>query len=289
MYARFYASFVLSTFLNPIIVVWTIRQSFGALLAGTRLLLRGAKPIKVMHVQLPFEGRWKVARGGVTRKYSHSWALPSQRYAYDFVSVHSPTLGKTGHTLENFPVFGRMILAAHPGSVVAARDDYRDHARPGSGWIDWRARDPRGNHVLVRHDDGVYALYAHLKKGSVAVSTGERVASGQPLGRCGNSGHSTEPHLHFQLQDGASLMTAIGLPVQFTDAHVIEPDEPEPVVFLREDQEVEEGKALATPVPDIAPPGGALADLMLILLSSAILLIGYLGLMFAVVGTLSAL
>ena len=55
-------------------------------------------------------------------------------------------------------------------------------------------------------------MYAHLRRGSLAVRAGDRVSAGQELARCGNSGNSTEPHVHFQLMDGPDLDTASGVP-----------------------------------------------------------------------------
>ena len=73
-----------------------------------------------------------------------------------------------------------------------------------------------GNHVVLDLGDGVHAVLAHLRRGSVRVRPGDRVAAaGQPLAACGNSGNSSEPHLHFQLMDHPSVLLAAGLPMAF--------------------------------------------------------------------------
>jgi murein DD-endopeptidase MepM/ murein hydrolase activator NlpD len=72
-----------------------------------------------------------------------------------------------------------------------------------------------GNHVVLDLGGGVYAALAHLRRGSVRVRPGDRVAAGQKLAACGNSGNSTEPHLHFQLMDHPSVLLAAGPPVAF--------------------------------------------------------------------------
>jgi murein DD-endopeptidase MepM/ murein hydrolase activator NlpD len=72
-----------------------------------------------------------------------------------------------------------------------------------------------GNHVVLDLGGGVYAALAHLRRGSVLVRPGDRVAAGQPLAACGNSGNSTESHLHFQLMDHPSVLLAAGLPLVF--------------------------------------------------------------------------
>jgi murein DD-endopeptidase MepM/ murein hydrolase activator NlpD len=72
-----------------------------------------------------------------------------------------------------------------------------------------------GNHVVLDLGGGVYALLAHLERGSIRVRPGQRVAAGEQLAECGNSGNSSEPHLHFQLMDSTRVLFAAGLPFRF--------------------------------------------------------------------------
>lgn len=74
-----------------------------------------------------------------------------------------------------------------------------------------------GNHVTIRSDDGVYATVAHLRRGSLTVKVGDRVSAGSIIGQCGNSGNTSEPHVHAQLMDRVSLWIAQGLPMAFAD------------------------------------------------------------------------
>ena len=74
-----------------------------------------------------------------------------------------------------------------------------------------------GNHVVLDLGHGEYALIAHLERGSVVVKVGDRVRTGQLLGRCGNSGNTSEPHVHIHVQDGPILFLYKGLPVEFSD------------------------------------------------------------------------
>jgi murein DD-endopeptidase MepM/ murein hydrolase activator NlpD len=69
-----------------------------------------------------------------------------------------------------------------------------------------------GNHVVLDLGNGIYAAYAHLQRGSLCVREGDRVHAGQVLARCGNSGNSSEPHLHFQLMDDPDPDAARGIP-----------------------------------------------------------------------------
>ena len=69
-----------------------------------------------------------------------------------------------------------------------------------------------GNHVTVRHSDGRYATYAHMQKGSVTVGAGDSVLPGQTLGKIGNTGNTSAPHLHFHITEGRSVLGSAGLP-----------------------------------------------------------------------------
>jgi murein DD-endopeptidase MepM/ murein hydrolase activator NlpD len=160
--------------------------------------------------------------GGITRQSSHSWDLLSQRYAYDFVveGDDGRTYRGDGRRLEDYHAYGRPVLAPDDGVVVQLVDGIRDYHRPGHGWVDWRARDIRGNFVVIQHGEHVYSLIAHVQPGSFEVRRGDRVTRGCVIGRCGNSGNSTEPHIHFQLQDRRSFFLSIGIPIQFSNSIV---------------------------------------------------------------------
>jgi hypothetical protein len=218
LYLEYFASSILWGFLNPFGFRQMIIQSVGQIVAIARGLINGIeRDDKPLSLRLPFDGWWKVYNGGVTKSSSHSWDILSQRYAYDFVVVDENGTSFRGDPAEphNYFAFGQSVLAAADGIVAEIQDDIRDYSRAGTGWVDWRTRDIRGNYVVIQHRDQQYTLYAHLQAESVCVKVGEAVKAGQVIGRCGHSGHSTEPHLHFQLQDRADFHTAIGLPTCF--------------------------------------------------------------------------
>jgi Peptidase family M23 len=166
--------------------------------------------------QLPFQGIWKVANGGVSPENSHSWNINSQRYAYDFMMTDETgrSFSGDGKALKDYYCFGAPILSPAAGVVVRKQDGMRDYPGVGDYSIDWKTRDLRGNFVVIRHAEGEYSLLAHLQKGSITVRVGDEVKAGQVIARCGNSGYSTEPHLHFQLQDSANFFMAKGLPIR---------------------------------------------------------------------------
>ncbi len=94
---------------------------------------------------------------------------------------------------------GRDIVAAADGVVVSTADGYFDQC--GGGFCD--GATAFGNYVRILHNDGNYTYYAHMKKGSVAVSMGDNVTCGQVIGKIGSSGNSTAPHLHFEVRSSA--------------------------------------------------------------------------------------
>lgn len=165
-------------------------------------------------LRLPFEGEWYVFWGGRTLAENHHARDRGQRFAYDFVVLKD---GKThegdGSRLEQYHAFDRPILAPGAGVVVAAVNGLEDR-RPGH----MVPENPEGNHVIIDHGGGEFSHLAHLRRGSVAVKVGDRVAAGDRVGSCGNSGHSSEPHLHYHLQTIAPLDStgkSEGLPAQF--------------------------------------------------------------------------
>lgn len=281
-YARFYASLAAALLLNPRVALWSIAQSVGQSVLALHGLVLGPPALPAVTARPPFEGMWRVHRGGTTPGTSHSWTLIGQRFAYDFVRDAADGSAPTGDRLTDYPAFGTPILAAASGTVIAVRDDCRDHPGPGRGWIDWRAADPRGNFVLIRHDAGWISLSAHLRAGSVAVRPGQRVRPGETVGACGNSGHSTEPHLHFQAQDRPSFFFARSLPILFEEA-LLAPDADGPAqgaprdAYLHTGQRVAAGAAMRIPAAGageaIVAPAGA-TELMVGLLSLASILLG---------------
>ncbi|NLE16323.1 MAG: M23 family metallopeptidase [Spirochaetales bacterium] len=167
---------------------------------------------------LPFEGAWAVVNGGFTQAYSHSWNIPVQRYAYDFVQLHEGR-SYTGNErdVERYHCYGKAILSPADGVVMKVNNRSNDSLILGKGRYFNQSNHIAGNYVLVKHAEDQYSLMAHLKKDSILVQVGEKVVRGQQLAQCGNTGNSTEPHLHFHLQNGPHFYTSVGLPIRFSD------------------------------------------------------------------------
>jgi hypothetical protein len=186
-----------------------------------------------VEVAVPVAGRWLAFNSPADRVPSHHLHAYGQTYAIDLVHTPAdrPRPGFAWWPLarrpEDFPGFGQPVLAPAEATVVRAHDRERDHWSRTSlpamlyllleGMVRELLGPGRilGNHVVLDLGDGVYAAFAHLRHGSVRVRRGDRVAPGQQLADCGNSGNSTEPHLHFQLMDHPSVLLAAGLPMRF--------------------------------------------------------------------------
>lgn len=120
--------------------------------------------------------------------------------------------------LNDYGCYGVPVVAPAAGKVIQSRDSEPDMT-PGAPSNNTTA--PGGNFVAIQLDNGAYLLIAHLKSGSVRVKTGDAVEEGQQIGECGNSGNTSEPHIHIHLQrqdpDFYSPNFAEGLPLYFRD------------------------------------------------------------------------
>jgi len=209
---------ILLVLFHPNIMIRGIFQVAGTIVAFARhggQLPRPETYESPVEYRLPFDGEWTVVNGSPDKRYSHSWFPVRQRYAYDFVITDDD--GRTHDDsggLDSFYCFDEPILAPADGTVVRSKDGHRDHHRT-NGWIDPLQYRLAGNYVVIEHASGEFSFLAHLKKGSVRVTPGERVERGQEIGRCGHSGNSSEPHLHFHVQDHRIPYVGAGLPIQF--------------------------------------------------------------------------
>lgn len=152
--------------------------------------------------KLPFNGEWYVFWGGEHVMDNYHYVEESQRYAIDVVKSEA---GMSYHgdpaINENYFAFGKEILAGASGKVIAIENNIADNEPVGVA----NETEPAGNYVIIDHGNHEYSLYAHLKQGSVCVPLGAEVEAGDRIGLCGNSGNSSEAHLHFQVSDHPDL------------------------------------------------------------------------------------
>lgn len=194
----------------------------------------GAGPVELA---LPFTGLWLVQNSPARRVPSHGADLPGGRYAIDFVGVdarHRTAGFRDWRTFlateppERFFACGQPILAPAGGTVVAVHDTEPDHGARRSqlalvpyalgqaGWLRQGVGALAGNHVILAlPGSGTFVALVHFRAGSLRVSVGESVEEGHHLADCGNSGNSTQPHVHLQAMDSADLSVARGVPPVF--------------------------------------------------------------------------
>jgi murein DD-endopeptidase len=148
----------------------------------------------------------------------------AQRFAIDYVRMGDDNKTYSGDQLRNanYHAQGAEAIAVANGTVVAVKDSIPENV-PGitSRAVPITLETVGGNHVIVDLGAGRYAFYAHLQPGSIRVKVGDRVTRGQVVGLVGNSGNSTEPHLHFHISDGNSPLGSEGLPYRHESFEVV--------------------------------------------------------------------
>lgn len=146
-------------------------------------------------LRLPLSsGDYAVLHGGSKESMNHHAPVPAQRYALDIVALDG--MGKRAQglgwpdALSGYASFGKPVVAPCDGEIISAEGALDDQA---IGTTNEKA--PAGNHIAL-HCQGVTVLLAHLQRGSVTLTVGATVKTGQALGLIGNSGNTSEPHLH---------------------------------------------------------------------------------------------
>ncbi|MGH8233936.1 MAG: M23 family metallopeptidase [Rhodanobacteraceae bacterium] len=139
----------------------------------------------------------------------------SQRFAIDWMRLNKD--GELVHgdpgVATNYTDYGAKVYAVADATVVETLDDLDDQVPgtlPDPTTITIHTVD--GNHVILAIGHGLYAFYAHLKKGSITVHDGEHIKAGTVIGELGNTGNTSGPHLHFHIMNGPSAMGSQGVP-----------------------------------------------------------------------------
>lgn len=141
----------------------------------------------------------------------------AQRYAIDWVQFGDNNQTYRGDSKDNhsYYCFGHEAYAVADATVVEVKDGIPENTPNEKAAVPINFDTVAGNHVNLDLGGGVYAMYAHLQPGSIRVKVGDHVTTGQVLGLVGNTGNSSEPHLHFQLMSAKSPLGGEGLPYTF--------------------------------------------------------------------------
>jgi murein DD-endopeptidase MepM/ murein hydrolase activator NlpD len=192
----------------------------GATLDLAPVAVQASKPIVIGP---PLAGSDWLAMNGPGSRSEHRRALVTpeghvvapQRFAIDWFQLKTADSRFTGDSKKNsnYRAYGADVLAVADATVARTKDGIPDNTPgedPDGALI--TEETETGNHIILDLGGGNYCLYAHLQPGSLRVKVGDRVKRGQTLALVGNSGNSTEPHLHFQVMNGTSLLEPEGVP-----------------------------------------------------------------------------
>jgi len=167
----------------------------------------------------PFSGNGLITQTGVLESGHRNRSGIHAIDALGLTPDYAPVIDD-GPGAGSYAGWGREIIAPAAGVIVVARNDRPDQPVTGTSDPTYFAPeypnggDP-GNHVVIDHGNGEFSMIAHLQEGSVRVGVGDRVEQGARLGLLGNSGDTTGPHVHYQLQRGAEWRFSDGLPATF--------------------------------------------------------------------------
>ena len=201
------------------------------------------EPAQAIVVRFPLSGEWCALNTPGHKIPSHGTDRLGMRYAYDFFQIDweqkgykyfkAPVLQSMifGVTLEDTYCWAQPIYAPFDAEVIEVMDGLKERNPVHmlkefllvlkNEFFKAKATSNRGLHpvlgnfIILKKAEGVYALIAHARTGSIQVSEGQSITEGQEIAQVGHSGNSTAPHLHFQLMDNPDLLSANGLPCCF--------------------------------------------------------------------------
>jgi hypothetical protein len=161
---------------------------------------------------LPFKDEWTVFWGGDTKELNYHVESQAQKNAFDFLITDNK--GKSFRTdglkNEDYYVFGKEIFAPCDGEVVLVVEGVKDNI-PG----ELNPIYAPGNSIIIKTNNNEFILFGHFKQNSIKVLQGQKIIQGSLLGLCGNSGNSSEPHLHFHIQNVENMNIATGVKCYF--------------------------------------------------------------------------
>jgi len=168
-------------------------------------------------LNLPFKGKWYVFWGGDTEALNYHVVVKSQKNAFDILMVDKSkkTHRNDGKKNTDYYCFGKDLIAPCDGEIVLAVDGIKDNI-PGQ----MNSTFPLGNTVIIKTKNNEYLYFCHFKQFSIKVKQGQKIKRGELLGFCGNSGRSSEAHLHFHIQNTEDMKIATGIKCYFEKIEV---------------------------------------------------------------------
>ncbi len=223
-YPSEHAGIVFSALVAPDPIISLCVGSFFVLMTIQALLGRRLH-VPALELSFPFsEGSFIIAQGGTTSIVNHHAVSPSQRYALDVLKLNAIGIRARGFypaDPKRYAIFGSEVVSPCNGVVAAAEDRFVDFSPPE------RDREHRAGNYVAIECKGSTVYLAHFMQGTVCVKPGERVHVGQALGRVGNSGNTTEPHLHIHAEEGyypGQFSGNRGIPIRFNGRFLVRND-----------------------------------------------------------------
>ncbi|WP_260858538.1 M23 family metallopeptidase [Fictibacillus phosphorivorans] len=160
---------------------------------------------------MPIQDEWFVFWGGANHFINYHYEIEEQRYAYDLVIVKDGQSYRGTPTLnEDFYAFNKEVVAPCDGRVVKVVNSIVDNEFGSTN-----VSNPEGNYVIIQHANDEYSLIAHFKQNSIVVKDGQMIKQSQLVGYCGNSGNSSEPHIHFQVMNSPNHYNGKSIRIRF--------------------------------------------------------------------------
>ncbi|WP_455675396.1 M23 family metallopeptidase [Pradoshia sp.] len=174
---------------------------------------------KAIELEFPLkEGVYYIGQGGAHVQVNYHHAYESQQYAIDIVKLDKWGVRATGiYPGENskYRIYGDGVYSPCTGEVLEAEEKLPDLSPPQTN-----PEKAAGNHVTLQCEDAdARVLIAHMQQDSLTVEEGDQVKAGEKLGLVGNSGNTSEPHVHIHAEkDG------VGIPIKFNGRFLVRND-----------------------------------------------------------------
>jgi hypothetical protein len=196
----------------------------GSLFIATQLVMIYRPAVNPVPIASPLAEEWMVGQGGHSELVNYHHVSSAQRDALDILQARDGSTHESGRReLTSYYIYGKPVLAPADGVVTFVLDGRPDQM---IGSADGRYQS--GNNVVIDIGGGRYLMLGHLGPGSIQVKVGEQVNVGQQIAKVGNSGNTTEPHLHIQAQ---TIGTGIGDVTTIDAAAILRTLHTYPLVF----------------------------------------------------------
>lgn len=206
------SEYIINIFINLLFFVFLLKAIVG-------------RKTKESHIVCGFplkSGNYYIAHGGASKILNHHYVISSHKYALDILKLNNFGFRCKGiypKKLDRYFIFGEPVYAPKGGIVTKVINEFGDLIPPEKDEV-----NKFGNHIVINIGKDIYILLAHLMKGSILVKEGEKVSQGQMIGKVGNSGNTTEPHLHIHCVKTINddyLKESDGMPMLFNGKFLI--------------------------------------------------------------------